>query len=103
MHLWIDADGNLLRHRFERGMMRSAARLTYRQVQATRDGEPDATTAKLADSVIAPLYGAYEALARARRARGVLELDVPERRVLIGADGGVAPTSSCASGSTATS
>jgi ribonuclease R len=88
-HLWIDADGNLLRHRFERGMMRSAARLTYRQVQATRDGERDATTAKLADRVIAPLYGAYEALARARRARGVLELNVPESRVLIGADGDV--------------
>ena len=90
VHLWIDADGNPLRHRFERGMMRSAARLTYRQVQATRDGVPDAATAKLADSAVAPLYGAYEALARARRARGVLELDVPERRVLIGADGGVA-------------
>ncbi len=88
-HLWIDADGNLLRHHFERAMMRSAARLTYRQVQATRNGERDATTAKLADSVIAPLYGAYDALARARRARGVLELDMPERRVLIGADGNV--------------
>ena len=63
--------------------------LTHRQVQAIRDGERDATTAKFADSVVAPLYGAYEALARARAARGVLELDVPERRVLIGADGNV--------------
>ena len=89
-HLWIDDDGNLLRHRFERGMMRSAARLTYRQVQATREGIRDQATAKLADSVIAPLYGAYEALAQARRARGVLELEVPERRVLIDADGNVA-------------
>ena len=89
-HLWIDAGGNLLRHRFERGMMRSAARLTYRQVQATREGIRDKVTATLADSVIAPLYGAYQALARARRARGVLELEMPERRVLIDADGSVA-------------
>jgi ribonuclease R len=88
-HLWIDAEGNLLRHSFERGIMRSAARLTYRQVQATCEGIRDETTAALAEAVIAPLFGAYEALARARRARGVLELDIPERRVLIGADGNV--------------
>ena len=28
----------MLRHRFMRGLMRSAARLTYEQVQAARDG-----------------------------------------------------------------
>ncbi|QLH40585.1 MAG: ribonuclease R [Defluviicoccus sp.] len=88
-HLWINADGNLLRHHFERAMMRSAARLTYRQVQAARDGQPDATTDTLRDTVIAPLYGAFEALESARKARGVLELDVPERRVMIAPDGSV--------------
>jgi len=88
-HLWIDEAGQLRRHRFERAMMRSAARLTYRQVQAARDGRPDETTARLQETAIAPLYGAYEALAAARQARGVLELEVPERRVVIGEDGGV--------------
>ena len=39
--LWIDAAGNTRRHRFLRGLMRSAARLTYEQVQAARDGRPD--------------------------------------------------------------
>ena len=89
-HLWIDGDGRLRRHRFVRGLMRSAARLTYEQVQAARDGNADDTTGLLLESVIAPLYGAYEALLRARRNRGVLELDLPERRVLIGEDGLVA-------------
>ena len=90
-HLWIDVDGNLLRHRFERAMMRSAARLTYRQVQAAHEARMDAAAATAAAlPMIAPLYGAYAALARARAARGVLELDVPERRVLIAPDGGVA-------------
>ena len=70
--------------------MRSATRLTYRPVQTTREGIHDQATAELADSVIAPLYSAYEALARARRARGVLGLEVPERRVSIDADGNVA-------------
>jgi ribonuclease R len=89
-HLWIDAAGRLLRHRFVRGLMRSAARLTYRQVEAARQGTADETTAPLAEAVIVPLYAAYAALAEARQKRGVLELDVPERRVRIDADGQVA-------------
>lgn len=89
-HLWIDSGGTLLRHRFERAMMRSAARLTYRQVQAARDGNPDPDVAHLVEPIIAPLYGAFDALWKARRERGVLELEVPERRVLIDAEGGVA-------------
>ncbi len=53
--LWIDAEGNTRRHRFLRGLMRSAARLTYEQVQAARDGRPDAATEALMMTVIAPL------------------------------------------------
>ncbi|MDF2764883.1 MAG: rnr, partial [Rhodospirillales bacterium] len=87
VHLWIDGEGRKRRHRFVRGLMRSAARLTYEQVQAARDGAPDELTGPLLDSVIAPLYGAYEALASARRRRGTLELDLPERRVIMGSDG----------------
>ncbi len=82
-HLWIDGDGSLLRHRFERGLMRSAARLTYEQVQAAHDGFADDVAAPLVGHVLAPLYGAFAALLKARVARGVLELDVAERRVII--------------------
>jgi len=87
VHMWIDRDGKLLRHKFVRGLMRSAARLVYEQVQAARDGAPDETTGPLLEPVIAPLYGAYEALLRARAARGTLELEIPERQVLLGEDG----------------
>ncbi len=89
-HLTIDAGGRLRSHHFSRAMMRSAARLTYTQVQAARDGGPDDITAPLLEPVIAPLYGAYASLAEARRNRGVLELDLPERRVIIAEDGSVA-------------
>ncbi len=89
-HLWIDAHGALKRHRFARAVMRSAARLTYEQAQAARDGTPDDTTAPLMDSVIGPLFGAYGALAHARQNRGVLELELPERRVVLDPDGDVA-------------
>ena len=88
-HMWIDAEGRLERHRFCRGLMRSAARLTYEEAQAVADGTPDAATAALAQDVIAPLYGAYEALAKARRKRGVLELDLPERRIVLDDAGAV--------------
>ncbi len=85
----IDRHGKKLRHRFLRGLMRSAARLTYEQAQRARDGITDETTAPLVESVIEPLYGAYAALLAARARRGTLDLDLPERRVFMGRDGKV--------------
>ena len=69
VHMWIDAQGELKRHRFVRGLMRSAARLTYEQVQDAREGRPDDTTGPLLDTVIAPLYGGLRGPER-RRAPG---------------------------------
>jgi ribonuclease R len=83
----IDRDGNKRHHRFMRGLMRSAARLTYDQVQQARDGAPYEPAGPLRDSVIAPLYAAYDALAKARQARGTLDLDLPERRVFLNSEG----------------
>lgn len=80
-HMWIDADGHLLRHKFIRGLMRSHARLTYEQAQAARDGVLDDVTTSLVESVINPLYGAYESFLKYRSERNVLELDVPERKM----------------------
>jgi ribonuclease R len=89
VQLWIDADGAPLRHRFLRGLMRSTARLTYEQVQAARDGRPDETTGPLLEDVIGPLYGAFQALAKARDARGTLDLEIPESQVLMNDQGEV--------------
>ena len=77
----IDAQGNKIGHRFVRGLMRSTASLHYEEVQAARDGLPNAKTAPLVDGIIAPLYAAYEALTSARARRQPLELDLPERRI----------------------
>jgi len=88
-HLWIDAEGRKRNHRFERALMRSAARLTYTRAQAARDGHSDEDTEPLLQSVIAPLYGAYEALNRARIARGTLDLDIPEKKILVDEKGNV--------------
>lgn len=88
----IDAAGHKLRHAFTRGLMRSKGALSYAQVQAAQDGQPDEATAALLD-VIHPLYGAYEALKRARTARQPLELDLPERKIVLGEDGKVTSVS----------
>ncbi|WP_119459539.1 ribonuclease R [Rhodospirillaceae bacterium SYSU D60014] len=85
----IDREGKKRRHRFIRGLMRSAARLTYEQVQQARDGAPDDMTGPLVEPVIAPLYNAFAALQMARERRGTLELDIAERRVILGEDGHV--------------
>ena len=88
-HMWIDADGHLRRHTFVRGLMKSAARTTYTQIQQARDGQPNELTAPLVDDIIAPLYGAYESLLQSRAARGVLELDLAERQIILNDDGEV--------------
>ncbi len=85
--IWIDADGRKIRHRFDRAMMRSQARLTYDEAQENWDGRPRGAAAGLRDRVLTPLYGAFHALARARRARGTLDLDLEERKVVLGPDG----------------
>jgi len=82
-HMWIDTDGKLTRYKFTRGLMKSHARLTYEQVQAAKDGVQDDLTAPLMDKVINPLYEAYALLDKARLKRGALDLDLPERQILI--------------------
>ncbi len=90
VHMWFDKSGTKRRHQFVRGLMRSAAGLTYRQTQAAIDGRPDEVTEPLLEPVLKPLYGAYRALEKARTRREPLAIEVPERRVVIGDDGFIA-------------
>ncbi|MTJ03083.1 MAG: ribonuclease R [Sediminimonas qiaohouensis] len=79
----IDSNGNKLGHTFTRGIMQSSAALTYKQAQDAEDGNPDDKTAPLVDEVIHPLFAAYRALAEARRRRQPLDLDLPERKIVL--------------------
>jgi len=80
----VGPDGSKRSHEFGRGLMRSAARLTYEQVQEAHD----AGTATALP--IAPLYAAFRVLLAARIARGTLDLDLPERKVVLDESGRVA-------------
>ncbi len=79
--------GKKLDHRFHRIMMRSHARLAYAQAQAAMDGAPDETTTPLLEPVLRPLYAAYEVARHARIERAPLDLDLPERKILLKPDG----------------
>lgn len=85
-HLWISKSGRLIKHKFVRGMMRSAARLNYHEVQNVFDGHMPEMNDVLRGHLM-DLKGAYEALAQARRKRGALELDVIEREITLNKDG----------------
>ncbi len=85
----LDAHGHKLSHRFTRGLMRSRASFHYGQVQSAMDGHGDAATDALMDVVIRPIYAAYDALKRARDARQPLDLDLPERKIILSDDGQV--------------
>lgn len=85
----IDADGNKVAHEFHRALMKSAASLNYEEVQAAVDGAPNDKVAPLLDKVIRPLYAAYAALKKARAVRQPLELDLPERQIVLDDDGKV--------------
>jgi ribonuclease R len=85
----FDAHGRRRGHRFERGLMRSRASLTYEQAQAAIDGAPGTVTRQILDDVLRPLWSAYGALSEARRARSPLEIASTERRIVLDAPGKV--------------
>jgi ribonuclease R len=85
----IDRNGRKLGHRFHRVMMRSHARLAYPQAQAAIDGKPEDRTAPILDTVLKPLWAAYRLLKKARDKREPLDLDLPERKILLTPDGQV--------------
>jgi len=89
VRMTFSADGRKVRHSFHRVMMKSAAKLAYPQAQAAIDGTPDDKTRPILDTVLKPLWDAYAVLKRGREARQPLELDLPERKILLKEDGTV--------------
>lgn len=81
-HITIDTEGNTKEASFTRGLMRSAERRTYNNLQAEMDtGKPS--------EIVANLYGAYASLKKHITERGPLELNLPEYKVFINEAGKV--------------
>jgi ribonuclease R len=86
----FDRHGEKRSHEFMRGTMRSAAKLSYQEAQAAFEGKPGAKAEPLMESALLPLWSAYAALAAARDRREPLDLDLPERKILLDEAGRVA-------------
>jgi len=93
----FDAQGHKRGHRFQRGLMRSAAKLSYEQAQAAIDGEPDDQTGPLLETILRPLWAAYAVLKIGRDRRSPLGIESTERRVRIDSSGKIAEISPRAS------
>lgn len=79
----FDQNGKKRAHSFHRVLFRSAAKLNYQQAQAAIDGRPDDKTGPILDTILRPLWAAYATMAKARDARGPLDLDLPERKIIL--------------------
>ncbi|MCB1760758.1 MAG: ribonuclease R [Gammaproteobacteria bacterium] len=82
--LLIGGDGRITRSKFYQGVMRSQARLTYDQVAAMLlDGEAE-LCARYAELLphLHQLYALYQVLHRTRSARGAIDFDTTETRIL---------------------
>jgi ribonuclease R len=85
-HLVVDKEGNLASWRFSRAVIRVAANIPYEDAQAAIDGtKPN----DLLESALKPLWACWALLAKARDRRNPLELDLPERRVVLDENGSI--------------
>ncbi|HZP18734.1 MAG TPA: ribonuclease R [Bauldia sp.] len=82
------SDGRKRSHRFHRIMMRSAGKLSYAEAQHVFDGGTSGPGNRVRAPLLA-LWDAYQVLARGRDEREPLALDLPERKVIVGKDGGI--------------
>jgi ribonuclease R len=82
-------EGRKLKHKFVRGLMKSAAKLAYEHAQAAINGEPNDKTGPLLEPILKPLWAAYACVWAAREKRQPLDIDAPEHKIIF-KDGKVA-------------
>lgn len=96
-HLQVTKAGALRNWRFTRARVRIAANIAYEDAQAAIDGPDRIEVASptcsmpeippvdpaLIESTLKPLWACWRAMYKAREKRGPLELDLPERRVML--------------------
>ena len=82
-HFHIDETGAVSKVRFSRALVRIAHVIAYEDAQSSIDAGD-------APEFLTHLWGAWDRLAAARRARDPLELELPERRVMLDEAGQIA-------------
>ena len=82
-HLVVGKDGALKSWRFSRAKIRVAANIAYEDAQAAIDGAVGLVDPEIVETALKPLWTCWRALLSARGKRQPLELDLPERRVML--------------------
>jgi ribonuclease R len=83
--LRIDDEGEVREHRLVRSLIRSAHKLAYSDAQAVLDGEH--SISEETDAAIRNLATLARTLRKKREARGSIDFDLPEARVVLNAEG----------------
>ena len=83
VEIMLDDKGQKKSHRFIRALIKSHARLTYDAVQTVFEGTADERDIGAPDGTLHHLFGAWHNLFAAREKRGTLNLNVPEKRVML--------------------
>lgn len=86
----VNSAGKVTRSSFAEGVLRSAARLTYSEVNDFIVNRAKSALPKALHGPVGNLHDLYLALARARRKRGAIELDIPQTRIELAKDGTIA-------------
>ncbi|WP_375202672.1 ribonuclease R [Hyphococcus sp.] len=86
VEMTITSGGVKKRHHFMRALMRSHAKLAYEEAQEISDGGPASAQIQ---SVVKTLYDAFHARMKERTKRAPLDLDLPERKIILDDNGDV--------------
>lgn len=84
----IHATGRIMRHRFYEGVIKSKARLTYNKVHAAMEKKDRKMREQLKEHIphLETLYDLFRTLQKARKARGAIDFDLPETKIVFGPD-----------------
>jgi ribonuclease R len=84
----IHSSGRIMDYRFSEGVIKSQARLTYNQVHAMMEKNDPRMREQLKKVVphLEQLYDLYKVLRVARQARGAIDFDMPETKIVFGSD-----------------
>jgi len=83
VRMTFDKKGSKRHHKFLRGIIRIATKLSYQEAQQAFNGVVSPHVSQTEWTVLQNLWQAYSALSEARHRRNPLELDLPERRILL--------------------
>ena len=82
-HMHIAKDGTLQSWKFTRAKICVAANIAYENAQAAIDGTQGLVDQVIVDTALKPLWACWHMMLAARTKREPLELDLPERRVVL--------------------